>query len=69
MNPCLILHDRRFDSYEAYNDHGRLICRRSSYSACQLAAQSVGYDATIFYNSRLGRSIRDKVQPIQTNKR
>lgn len=69
MNPCLILHDRRFDAYKAYDEHGRFICRRSSYRICELAAESYNFENNIHFNSRLGRSIRDKVQPIKTNQR
>lgn len=59
--PCIILHSRLYDCYEAFNEDGRLIGRRGCWEYIyNLAVTCLGYNQ-VPLNSRCGRMILDKV--------
>lgn len=62
MNPtAIILHDRRFDCYEAYSENGRLIARRHSGLELLEILEDREWEV-VSLNSRSGRIIHDKVK-------
>lgn len=65
--PCLILYSSLYDRYEAYNEDGRRICHHANYDDCQIKASLYGYHPTdVPHNSRLGKTILDKIDERKT---
>lgn len=66
LPPCIITHSVLFDCFEAYNEDGRLVCRRGTWSNTEREAIHLGYEP-VPLNSRCGRTILDKVANKTTN--
>lgn len=61
MKPCIVIWDRQFDVYEAYNEDVRLIVRRSDWQECVNEARfHYGYEV-IPHNTRFAKTILDKL--------
>lgn len=59
MNPYIIIYNRAHERHEAYSINARLICQ-GSYREVDLARDLADYQQ-VYLNSRLGRSIFDKL--------
>ena len=64
-SPAIILHNRALERYEAYNEDGRMITARTlPFGSFVWTLRCYGY-THVPLNSRLGRTIWDKL-PLTT---
>lgn len=61
MNPCIIIHNRALERYEAYNEDGRLCCvSQEGWVVMANRVRCFQYEQ-VPLNSRLGRTLYDKL--------